>query len=445
MLRDILLFVLGKKEGFDLSADFRFVIESQYWTDEQIMHYQEEKLKKIISHAYNNVPFYKKTFDNLGLLPGDIKSLEDLSKLPIIRKQDVSNNPSDFLAKDFRSYHPVHHHTGGTTGKPFQYYNDRKSWSLNWALKMRTFEWAGYRYGKDRLGVMAGGSLSPKQGMTFSHRVWRFINNYYTMPITHMTPEIMDGYEHELKRQKIRFLRGYPSAIASFAEYLNSCNRKLPMLAVFTTAEMLYPHQRKIVELVFECKVFDTYGCGDGMGHATECEQHDGLHICFENSIMQVVNDRGVQVKPGEEGEIVLTSLSDFAMPLIRYAPGDLAALAEKKCSCGRSMQVISKIIGRTSDSFTLSNGRIINGLSLPFEDLTKEVEQFQIVQEAIDQIRVLLVAKKVISEKRISSIEETMRYHCGDGISIVVEQVNEIEVPASEKFRYVISKVKNS
>lgn len=443
MLRNTLLYILGNKDGFNLADDCRFVNESQYWSEDQIRKYQEDKLSVIIHHAYNNVPFYKKMFDRLGLLPEDIKGIEDLSKLPIIRKQDVSENPSDFLAKSFHSYCPVHHHTGGTTGKPFQYYNDRKSWSLNWALKMRTFEWAGYHYGQDRLGVMAGGSLSPRQSLNVSHRVWRYVNNYYTMPITHMTPEIMDGYEIELKRQKIRFMRGYPSAITSFAEYLNSCNRKLPMSAIFTTAEMLYPHQRKIMELVFGCEVFDTYGCGDGMGQANECERHNGLHMCFENSIMQVVNNRGVQVKPGEEGEIVLTSLSDFAMPLIRYAPGDLAALAEKKCSCGRSMQVVSKIIGRTSDSFTLSNGRIINGLSLPFEDLTKEVEQFQIVQEAIDQIRVLLVAKKAIPEKRISSIEETMRYHCGDGISIVVEQVNEIEVPVSEKFRYVISKVK--
>ena len=444
MLRDILLFVLGKKEGFNLAADCQFVATSQYWSNEQILSYQEEKLRLIIHHAYNNVPFYRKTFDKLGLSPSDIRCIADLSKIPIIRKQDVIENPTDFFAKDFQSYHPVHHHTGGTTGKPFQYYNDRRSWALNWALKIRTFEWAGYHYGKDRLGVMAGGSLSPKQGMSLSHRIWRYVNNYYTMPITHMTPEIMDRYEQDIKQQNITFLRGYPSALSSFAEYLNSCNRKLPMTAIFTTAEMIYPHQRKIMEKAFECSVFDTYGCGDGMGHATECEHHDGLHICFENSIMQIVNNQGEQVKPGEEGEIILTSLYDFAMPLIRYAPGDLAILSDKNCPCGRNMQLISKIIGRTSDSFTLGNGRIINGLSLPFEDLTEEVEQFQIVQEASDQIRVLLVAKGHLSDKRISSIMETMRYHCGEGITIEIEQVNEIEVPASEKFRYVISKIKS-
>ena len=428
-----------------MAADIRFVEESQYWTEEQIRQYQEDKLSAIIHHVYNNVPFYKRTFDGLGLSPNDITSIEDLSKIPIIRKQDVMESPNDFLAKDFRSFHPVHHHTGGTTGKPFQYYNDRKSWALNWALKIRTFEWAGYHYGKDRLGVMAGGSLSPKQGMTLSHKIWRYVNNYYTMPITHMTPEIMDIYERELRLQKIRFMRGYPSAINSFAEYLNSCNRKLPMSAVFTTAEMLYPHQRKMMEKVFGCEVYDTYGCGDGMGHATECECHNGLHICCENSIMQVVNEKGLPVLPGEEGEIVLTSLSDFAMPLIRYAPGDMAVLSDRKCACGRSMQMISKIIGRASDSFTLSNGRVINGLSLPFEDLTEEIEQFQIVQESASQVRVLLVAKETISDKRMLSIEKTMRYHCGEGISILVEQVAEIEVPVSEKFRYVISKISNN
>ena len=124
---------------------------------------------------------------------------------------------------------------------------------MNWAVNMRTFDWAGYQYGKDRLAVMAGGSLVPTEGKGFKKRIMHYVNNYFTMQITHMDSTIMDEYYSEIKKQKIRFLRGYPSAIYSFAEYLSEKQKQLPLEAVITTAEMLYPHQRDLMKKIFAC------------------------------------------------------------------------------------------------------------------------------------------------------------------------------------------------
>lgn len=443
MLSELCLTIIGLIEGFNMPAYRKFVRESQYWNTDQILSYQNGKLRDLVNHAYEHVPYYRNLFDTMHLAPSDIQTVDDLKKLPVLHKSDILADPDSFIADNAEKYKPVHHHTGGTTGVPFQYINDRKSWALNWALKMRQFEWAGYRYGHDRLGVMAGGSLNPHKGMSLSHRFWRRVNNYYSMPITTMDEPTMDRYYEEMKRQKIKFLRGYPSAIATFARHLINRGLQLPLQSVFTTAEMLYPFQRELIRAAFGCETFDAYGCGDGMGQAVECSQHDGLHICHECSILQIVGADGTPVGNLEEGEVVLTSLMDYAMPLLRYAPGDRAVSAEKTCPCGRSMPMIAKIIGRTSDVFRLSNGRTINGLSIPFEELTNVIDRFQIVQESENRVVLNLESRSPLSGERISSFKKMMEVYCGEGIDVDVKVLDKIEVPASDKFRYVISKVK--
>lgn len=440
----LVFFLLGKQYHFNMSEYLDFVRTSQYWTVKEIEDYQNLNLKKIIKHAYENVPFYKEYFRKCNIEPEDIQCIADLYKLPVIRKKDVSEHYQKFLAENYKQYHPLERSTGGTTGVAFPFYNDTRAWAINWATKMRLFQWGGYTYGKHELGVLAGGSLLPQNKLSLKNRIWRYLNNYYTMPISHMDDSIMEKYYQELKKRKVRFLRGYPTAVYSFAEYLDKHRKVLPLVSIFTTAEMLLDYHRAVIERVFQCKVFDMYGCGDGMGHACECEKHEGLHINHEASIMQIVDKQGKEVKTGEEGEIVLTSLFDYAMPFIRYAPGDMAIKAEKPCSCGRNMPLIKKIIGRTTDIIKLSNGRIINGLSIPFEVLTRELRQFQIIQTAPDEIKVLLLPKIEFRQNKIDEIKKMMDFHCGQGINISVQIVDEIPLPKSGKFRYVVSEINN-
>lgn len=436
------LYLLGKKEGFDMKKMVEFVRHSQYWTKEQWTEYHNARIPALIKQAYTHSPFYKQWFDVAGVKPEDIQTLADLEKIPIVRKKDLIAHGAEFRADNVGEYAMIHHHTGGTTGTPCAYDMDRYSWALNWALKMRTFERGGFTYGDDTLGVMAGGSLNPGKRGGWKNRLWQYVNNYYTMPVTHMTDEILEGYYQNLKKRHVEFLRGYPSTLVTLAEYIREHHGTLPMKAVFTTAEMLLPHQRKIMEEAFACKLFDTYGCGDGMGHATECEEHRELHVCEECSIMQIVDANGREVRDGEEGEIVLTALYNYGFPFIRYAPGDRAVKSEKKCACGRESKMIRVLNGRSSDNFKLANGKILNGLSLPFEEMTEEVKQFQIVQEAMDRVTLLLVPLDKISDGRLADLKKLLEYHCGEGIEVDVKVVDHIELPHSGKMRYIISKI---
>lgn len=438
----LIFYLLGKKNGFDMKSNLSLVRESQYWTPEQTEAYQVRNLGLLLEHAYQHVPYYKRVFDLEGIKPSDIRSTADLYRLKPIRKKDILLDPVAFLADNCSGFHGRKQHSGGTTGELFTYYQDSKAWALNWALKMRTFEWGGYCFGKDRLGVMAGGSLIPQRNASGGSFLWRKLGNCYSMPITHLDEESMEKYYVQLQRQHIRFLRGYPSALAVFASYLRDTGKLLPMESVFTTAEVLFPHQRELMRQMFGCEVYDTYGCGDGMGHATECELHQGLHVCPEVSVMQIVDEKGMPVAPGEEGEVVLTSLFDYTMPLIRYAPGDRAVLKVGSCPCGRNGVMLERIAGRVSDVFRLSNGRVINGLSIPFEDLDKDLAQFQIVQETSDRVVIKIVPRHTVRMDVVEKIRRLMRHHCGEGIAVEVCVVDRIEVPPSGKFRYVVSNV---
>lgn len=438
----LLFYLLGKKNGFDMKAYSSLVGHSQYWTPEQIEAYQMEHLRPLLDHAYFHVPYYKLAFDRLGLRPSDFRTTADLSLLDPVSKRDILENPQAFLADNASEFKVRRRTTGGTTGETLSYLQDARAWALNWALKMRTFEWAGFHYGKDRLGVMAGGSLTPQRFTSFSNLLWRRLNNCYSMPITHLDREVMAQYYQELRARRIRFIRGYPSALATFASYLRQEGKCLPMEAVFSTAEVLLPFQRELMREAFGCEVFDTYGCGDGMGHATDCELHDGLHVCPEASVMQVVDDDGNDVGLGEEGKVVLTSLFDYAMPLIRYAPGDRAVVKAGPCPCGRGGMMLERILGRVTDVFKLSNGRMLNALSLPFEDLANIVSQFQIVQEASNRLIVKIVPQKTVKTDVVDAIGRLMRHHCGEGITIEVCIVERLEIPPSGKYRYIVSHV---
>lgn len=439
---NLVFYLLGKKNGFDMRSNLKLVQESQFWTPEQMEAYQMKHLRRLLAHAYRHVPFYRDAFDRLDLKPSDIRSTTDLCWLKPLRKKDILARPEAFMADNSADFSKRKHVTGGTTGELLTYYQDSRAWALNWALKLRTFEWAGFSYGRDRLGVMAGGSLNPQRSTSLGNLIWRKVNNCFSMPITHLDDETMETYYKQLKLQHIRFLRGYPSALSAFARFLCEKGRSFPMRAVFSTAEILYPYQREAIRQVFECEVYDTYGCSDGMGHATECELHDGLHVCPEASIMQVVDTDGNPVAPGEEGEVVLTSLFDYSMPLIRYTPGDRAVVKPVRCPCGRGGMMLERITGRVTDVFQLPNGRVLNGLSIPFEELNKDLAQFQIVQEALDHVVVIIVPRKTIKTNVVETIKRVMRHHCGEGITIEVCIAESIEVPPSGKFRYIVSHV---
>ena len=443
MLRTkLLFFIIDFLRNTSIKKDLEFLQKSQWWSKVEIENYQNEKLRKIVRHAYKNVPYYNKLFNKLKLKPEDIRTKKDLQKLPILRRKDVARNLKDLLAVNANKYNPQKRKTGGTTGVPLVYYSDMNSWSLTWGLKFRAWSWTGYTLG-EKIAILAGSSLIPNQKKKFKKFIWGKLNRMYPMSMTHTNNSMMHNYIRIIKKEKIHYLRGYPSSLSIFANFVKNQDIKLNIKAVITTAEVLQPAFRSSIESVFKCKVLDTYGCADAGANANECELHDGLHISHEPSIIEIIDfDNNKEVSPGEKGEIIATSLTNYAMPTLRYAPGDLAIKSAKECPCGRKMPLLDKIVGRTTDIIKFSNGIRLGGpaFTLIFRDFN--IKKYQIIQNTLDSIDVNIVKKSNFDKSEFEEIIKILRYHTGKNVKINIHFVNRIKVSKSGKFRFIISNI---
>lgn len=440
---DLAFYLLGKKHGYNLKQMYQFVLENQYWNKKQIEEYQTEKMKIIIEHAFNNTKYYHELLVDLGLSPKSFHSLEDLKQLPILNKTIIKDNYDKLIAVDYEKYKPFFRSTGGTTGEPFSYYNDAASWAFNWATKIRTYEWGNYQFGKDYAAMLKGGSLARKPKQSLKSKLWYYAQNHKYYQITYLSDEVMDSFYDDMIKNRIKVIKGYPTVLATYANYLHITGKKLPLKGSFTTAEVLSKENKELFEMVFNTKHIDAYGCGDGMGGANQCGVSDQYHINIETSFMEIVNNN-IDCKENEEGEILLTSFNDFAMPMIRYAPGDRAIKGDDNCICGRGLPTLRKIVGRESDNIKLSNGRVFNGLSLPLEAWSSKIEKFQIVEESQDYIVLKIIEKIKLNNKDISLIRDTMLENLGEGVEFKINIVEDIPLHSNGKFKYVISKVNN-
>ena len=443
LFRKIIFPVMEIYKGTSIQKNLAFLNKSQWWKPEQLEELQNKKLRALIRHSYKNVPYYHRIFKENNLKPDDIKTKDDLKKLPFLTKDIIRKNLSDLLAKDFKKWKPRQNATSGSTGEPLKYYITMDSISIGWASGFRAWGWTGYKLG-DKYAMLGGSSLVPKN-ITLKKRIRYLFERVLPLTSLYMTEEKMMEYARKLEEFKPKFIRGYPSALFILAKYLheNDYNDIRPR-AVFTTAETLLPYQRKVIEDVFGCDVYDGYGCRDGNANAMECVEHTGYHIAAEQVIMELVSMKdGEHVSPGEMGEIIATDLHNYAMPFIRYAVEDVAVPSDEICPCGRGLPLLKSIEGRVFDIIKLKDGTMLSGVPITGElDDMESVKQYQIIQESNDEMIVKIVKEKSYTEEDTKRILRMLRERVGKEMNIKIAFVNEIPTTKAGKRRYIISKV---
>ena len=239
-----------------------------------------------------------------------------------------------------------------------------------------------------------------------------------------------------------KIIRGYPSWLYILANYMKKYGiSDIQPSAVMTTGEILFPQYRKLIESQFNCKVFDGYG-GENMPISFECEEHAAYHICEESVIVEFIKN-GEAVAPGEVGEVIVTNLTNYAMPFIRYKIGDLSRPLDDFCSCGRGLSLMDSIEGRDTDIVITPDGRFLVGMFFfaLFEEM-EGVNQFQVIQESINEIKVKIVKNSRFKDSDVDFIIKEIQKSAGNNINIDIEFVDSIPLPRSGKQRFVISKI---
>jgi len=415
-------------------------MKRQWLKYEELIKEANGQLRKIIDYAYSYVPYYKNLFNDLNISPKDINSIEDLQKLPILTKDIIKNNFESFTPENISSLKFINDSTGGSTGVPLKYRMSLEDYERGIALLYRGWSYAGYKLG-DKVAVIAGSSLIPNIKVDFKKRIYDFFLNEKHYSSFNLSEENLYTYLRSLNSWKPQFIRGYASSIYLVAKFIddNHLPIKFHPKAIFTTAEKLFEHQRKIIEKVFDTEVFDTYGVNDGGVSAYECPMHRGLHIDMERAILEVVDEDGRQIFD-KAGRILATSLYNYALPFIRYDTGDIGILSSERCACGRETPLLKEIIGRTTESLKL------NGITIGSPVLTVlmggfDIEQYQIIQNSEDSITIKIVKGKNFSNRDEDFIRKSFFSHVGK-IDIKFEYVESIIPPEGQKHKFIINKV---
>ena len=431
--------------GTHIRKTYAFLRGSDFWDEDQLCSYRTEKLKKLVTHCYHNVPYYHKLFDSINLKPENIITLDDLRKIPTLSKQTVRDNSLDFIPKNINNKSRLIRtaKTGGTTGMPLVFYKNVYTRDFTWGSYHRWYDWMNVS-SSDRIAVLWGARTVLSEKKSIRDFVLKKFSNNLTINSFNLNDETLPNVTKQLIDYKPVLLRGYLSAIFQVAQYFRKNNLSIPSLkAISSTTETLLPIYRNYIEETFGVKMFDQYGCGECNGIAYECDAHNGLHITEEHCIVEVLDEND---KPcfDKVGRIVITDLDNEAFPFIRYENGDSAIMSSSKCKCGRSSHILKELSGRTKDTIILKDGSEVHGVF--FTDIFHELgydnfeyfTRFQIYQNKPGDYECRLEStSKTLDEVKINNIKEVLSRY-GNNVKIVIKP--KLENDISGKFRYIIS-----
>jgi len=426
------------KEFFKVYND---LLRTQYYSEDEIILYQNTALKKIIQHAYDTTSYYRELFDSKSLKPADIQSKDDLYKIPVLTKDLIREHFDRLISNRFKKKELVHGHTSGTTGTPLDILWDKNTCIYTNAVDWRQKNWAGINYG-DKLALVLGRVVVSPGKKTPPFWKMDYIHNQLWMSAFHLSSENIKHYLRKLRQFKPVAIEGYPSTLYLLAKFLNESGNTFPVKSALTSSETLYPLQKEAIEKAFECKVYDFYGMAERVLFSTECDAHTDHHLNFEYGLTEIVSKNNNPLGVDEKGFIVSTSLQNYGMPLIRYKTSDISAIKSQQCPCGRHMPMLKKITTKAEDIIVCPDGRLISPsvLTHPFKPI-ENIEESQIVQEDINNITIKIVKKAGFKNEDADKLLDGLRHRIGEDININIEFTSEIERSASGKFRWVISK----
>lgn len=422
--------------GTNILTHYNSLLESQWCPTEKIQRIQASKLKLLIRYAYENVPYYHSVFRNLNLHPDDIRSKDDLVKLPILTKDMIRRNFSQLLSRDYQNIPSYEYYSSGSTGEPFRYYLDKSSYSAGWAQTFRCWNWAGFTLGKKYV------KISMNKRINFRQNIQDFLLRTRFIYGLDFSEDSVNRIIKQIQEYKPSIIRGYASHLYNIAKLMENNNLTLDGMAVTTTGDILFPHYRELIEDRFCCKIFDCYG-GEGAAIAFECEMHNGYHIGEEDVIMELVNFDDTVIEEGT-GRVIFTNLNNYSLPFIRYDIGDIAQTTNKRCACGRNLSRLLSIEGRDSDMIYSSSGRFlpVQYFTVLFKRIGG-VDQFQIIQEDYSHLLIKIVKNASYTSQDTQHIINSIQQAIGYPINISMKFVTEIPVfGRSGKRRFVISKI---
>jgi phenylacetate-CoA ligase len=412
------------------------LMKNQWKSPEQIRCIQSQKLRNLVRHSYEKVPYYRKLFDSLKLKPEDIQSADDLKKLPLLSKKIIKSLPlNQLIARGVDIKRCRTAMTSGSTGIPLRIYYDWCDARMIGVALVRNFLNFGIKSWY-RFADFFNFAEPPRKRRIFDRLgIWRSLKlsgweepDDWIKKLQNWKPQAIYGSSMTLKLLAINIME----------KGLKEIN---PQIAI-STAAVLDKASRNIISSAFKAKVFDFYASWEGGEIAWECPQCAGYHVNSDMVVLEVLKD-GKSVPPGHEGEVVITNLHSYAMPFIRYRQEDVAVLSENKPICSSPFPIIKQLKGRLTDFIILPSGKRLTPLLL-FNVLgnTPGVVQYRIIQEKIDHLIIELVPVTGFNQSHSAEIKKELKKVVGEEMKIEILQRKEIDFALIHKKIIIYSKV---
>lgn len=336
----------------------RALRRDESWSAEQIAFFQLAALRQAVDHAIRTVPFYA-DYPRLAF-----DSIDELRQLPILNRETVLANQERLLSKAIAPRDRIRAGTTGTTGASLRVAYSERLVGENWAFLLRQWAWAGVEPRHPRV-TLQGSRIVPTARTTPPYWAYNLPERQALVSIFHLSESTAPDYLDFLRRHAGQVLEGFPSVLGIVADFALDRGLQIPMRAVFTSGEPLYPATRGKIEQAFDTRVFDTYGMTEYCGLIQECE-FSRSHLAPEYGFLEILDAEGHPAAPGEEGDFVWTGFLNEAMPLIRYRIGDRGRwLHDESCPCGRAFPLVVPTITRESDILRAPDGRLFSPRAL--------------------------------------------------------------------------------
>ncbi|WP_455277745.1 phenylacetate--CoA ligase family protein [[Eubacterium] cellulosolvens] len=419
---------------------------NQWLSKSELEELQLRKLKTILNHAYEKVPFYRKLYNKCGARPRDLGSLSDIQKFPVITKELVRDLPlKDRTAIDIQLSKCYERTSSGSTGIPITILEEESSLDYLHAYHLRRFLEYGYKPWHKilRLDTRLQRKRAKINQKTRKGLRKKFIDSRIKW---YQIDENIERYLDIMAKEHFKLIIGpasYLTVIAKFAYESN--NRKIKPRAIVSCGEILDETNRIFISKIFNSPVYDGYGCIEiaPLGMAWECRERSGLHINSDVVLLEILKD-GEPVSLGEKGELIATSFFRFATPMIRYKIGDVVTLSDEKCSCGREMPLIKNIDGRLVDFLKMPNGKSIS----PYDIISAiqniaGLAKYQVIQKNKNSIEIKIEKGKNFTQRTIMQLRDSCLELFGSEVQSKITVVESFPIIRGRKFRVVESQIR--
>lgn len=421
-------------------------IERTQWLSRQdVEAYQAQRLNGLLASALAHSPWHAARLRDAGLddavRDGGV-TLADLARLPTMNKRDTRDNVEHLVWRDVPGG-VFKYTTGGSSGEPLIFYFGRTRQASDAAGRMRARRWWGVQPG-EREAYLWGAPVELNKTDRIKTLRDRLVNQLVLNAFA-MSPGRMDAYLDALQAWQPKCLYGYASSVALLAAHAEARQRTLhlPQLRVVcTTGEPVYPHQRELIARVFGAPVANEFGSRD-IGFTAHEAPGGQMLLMSESHVVEVLDESGQPVAPGEAGEAVITGLTSEAQPFIRYRTGDVMRLSRDRAAGGQGLHVIAEVTGRQTDFVVAADGRVMHALAVIYVlRAVPGIAQFKCIQHALDRIEVQIVPDASWNEAARTAVAAGLQARLGENLKVELRLLDDIPPEASGKHRYVVSHV---